>query len=147
MSRKRAADEEEIDIEEEDTRPLGPLATYADVPKTEMDEWTTALAGFPCDVVSDVFLRWCRESRWTGFIPAPPPPPTPEQLAGPLKVELTAKGLPSFRCGRTRDADAMWLCSEHYRVAALFRQTDLAVAEKRVWYFMEPCWAGSALDV
>lgn len=151
MSRKRAVDEEdEIYIEEEETRPLGPLATYADVPKTEMDEWTTALAGFPCDVVSDVFLGWCRESRWTGFIPAPPPPPTPEQLVGPPKVELTAKGLPSFRCARP-EKPGYYLCPEHQSDGWCEAEDEdevLDLYEVLEWAYDDGlCEAGSALDV
>ena len=142
MAKRAAADIDDELIE--DSRPVGPIATYADVPVALMDKWATQLEGFPCNAVSDVFLRWAQESGKTGFIPPPPPRPTPEQLAGPPKVELTAKGLPSFRCVFGASIDA-WICRLHLdtvlvsgRLGPLEIEWDVKTTR---------CGAGSALDV
>lgn len=146
MAKRSAA---EVDPEE----PAKPLKTYADVPVAEMDALCTRIQAeqgeaYPSNAVSSVFLGWIRESSKTGFIPPPPPAPSPAFMAQPPNVELTAKGLPSFRCGRERDPSMMWLCSAHNSIAVPFRHGDLAVVDMpRVWRFEAPCWVGSALDV
>lgn len=150
MSKRPAEDEYPDDEQVEESKPIGPLATYADVPVAEMDKICSVLEGFPCNAVSDVFLRWIKESSRTGFIPPPPPLPTPEQLAGPPKVELTAKGLPSFRCGRP-ERPGYYLCPEHQSGGWCECEDEDAVLELYEvleWGFLDGlCEAGSALDV
>ena len=143
---KRPADAEYPDDEEEVVVPPPAVATYDDVPKAEMDLWTTKIEGFPCAVVSDVFLRWIKESRWTGFIPPPPPRPTPAQLAGPPKVELTAKGLPSFRCVFSTRTLA-WTCQPHFETILVSAMAMLGPLEIQWDVKTTRCGAGSALDV
>lgn len=156
---KRPADAEYPDDEEEVVVPPPAVATYDDVPKAEMDLWATKIEGFPCAVVSDVFLRWIKESRWTGFIPPPPPCPTPEQLAGPPKVELTAKGLPSFRCRHILTKYTCF-CVPCERADSTFEEKgadesrmdeeewlELGDEEEPYGVWVERCLSGSALDV
>jgi len=118
--------------------------TYADVPVEQFNQWCTMIAGMPCESVSQAFLGWIQESPKTGFIPPPPPPPSAEFMAGRPNVELTAKGLPSFRCGRPRDINAMWLCTGHHynRVGE-----SLDALPSGAWYPTATCCTGSALDV
>ena len=147
---KRPADAEYPDDEEEVVVPPPAVATYDDVPKAEMDLWATKIEGFPCAVVSDVFLRWIKESRWTGFIPPPPPPPSPAFMAQPPNVELTAKGLPSFRCARP-EKPGYYLCPEHQSGGWCEAEDEdevLDLYEVLEWAYDDGlCEAGSALDV